>query len=149
MNNADLLKYEKARGTAYKNIAACYHPPGIGLHETLMELERQAEILGSEVSPHVEVMRSGFAGRADDIDDLCVDFARLFIGPYALLAPPYGSVYLDGERRVMGNSTMHVRSFYSDAGLELSAQFKEPPDHILPRSSSSCISWFSRKLRQR
>lgn len=130
MNIADLLKYEKARSSAYRGLAECYHMPSSGLHQTLIELERQLEILGSEASRHITLMQSEWIGRGNEIDDSCVHFARLFVGPYALLAPPYGSVYLDGERQVMGNSTMDVCMRYGNAGLELAAHFKEAPDHI-------------------
>ena len=63
-------------------------------------------------------------------EDLAVEYARLFVGPYELKAPPYGSVYLDGERRVMGNSTMEVIRLYEEAGLVMDKDFKELPDHI-------------------
>jgi TorA maturation chaperone TorD len=63
-------------------------------------------------------------------EDLAVEYARLFVGPYELKAPPYGSVYLDGERRVMGNSTMEVIKLHEEAGLVMDKDFKELPDHI-------------------
>lgn len=130
MNFADLLKFEKARSIAYKGLSECYHMPNAELYETLIQVKRQLEVLDSEAHPHITLMRSEFNIRGNEIDDLCVDFARLFVGPYALLAPPYGSVYLEGDRTVMGNSTMDVRMRYGDSGLKLAANFKEPPDHI-------------------
>jgi TorA maturation chaperone TorD len=130
MNVADLLKYETARSGAYKGLAGCYHVPNNGLHNALVELEYHLGTLGSEAATHITLMRSEWLGRGDEIDDLCVDFARLFVGPYTLLAPPYGSVYLDGERKVMGDSTMDVRMRYGEVGLEVAAHFKEAPDHI-------------------
>ncbi|MBI5025208.1 MAG: molecular chaperone TorD family protein [Nitrospirae bacterium] len=63
-------------------------------------------------------------------EDLAIDYAKLFVGPYELNAPPYGSVYLDGERRVMGDSTMEVIDMYQQAGLSIDDDFKEVPDHI-------------------
>lgn len=126
----DLIKSEKARSSAYRGIAECYYMPGVGTHKTLAGLKRQFEILDSEASPQVALMVNEMIAEESEIDDLCVDYARLFVGPYALLAPPYGSVYLDGERQVMGNSTLDVRKRYGDAGLALSPHFKEPPDHI-------------------
>ena len=45
-------------------------------------------------------------------------------------APPYGSVYLDGERQIMGKSTLEVRNNYREAGLDISTDFRNPPDHI-------------------
>jgi TorA maturation chaperone TorD len=130
MNIAELTKYEKARSGAYKGLAECYHMPSSGLYYILIELEHQLEALDSEASPYITLMRSEWVGLGNENNDLRVDFARLFVGPYALLAPPYGSVYLDGERRVMGSSTMDVHTRYLNAGLEIAAHFKEPPDHI-------------------
>ncbi|OEH86690.1 hypothetical protein BHU72_10320 [Desulfuribacillus stibiiarsenatis] len=66
----------------------------------------------------------------EDFTDLQVDFAKLFVGPDRLLAAPYGSVYLDGGRRVMGDSTMAALAFYDKIGLQMSKEQKELPDHI-------------------
>ncbi len=63
-------------------------------------------------------------------EDLAVEYARLFVGPYELQAAPYGSVYLDQGRRVMGDSTLEVVRLYQDEGLSLDGAFKELPDHI-------------------
>ncbi|MFN2356106.1 MAG: molecular chaperone, partial [Desulfopila sp.] len=60
--------------------------------------------------------------------DLLVEYARLFVGPFELLAPPYGSVYLETGRRLMGDSTIAVQHMYTNAGLTLDVQ--EAPDHI-------------------
>jgi TorA maturation chaperone TorD len=68
---------------------------------------------------------------AGNLEALTVDYARLFLGPYELLAPPYGSVYLDGERQIMGESTLEVRNRYKEAGLDISSDFRDPPDHIV------------------
>ena len=64
----------------------------------------------------------------DDIELLKVDYSKLFIGPYRTLASPYGSVYLENDRKVMGNSTMDARDKYTEEGLSVS--LKEAPDHI-------------------
>lgn len=65
-----------------------------------------------------------------DEEELKVEYARLFVGPFELKAPPYGSVYLDGERKAMGDSTMEVMKLYEEAGLIMDEEFKELPDHI-------------------
>lgn len=36
-------------------------------------------------------------------------YQRLFIGPYALPAPPWGSVWLDKENVIFGESTLQLR----------------------------------------
>jgi TorA maturation chaperone TorD len=63
-------------------------------------------------------------------EDLTVEYTRLFLGPFEIKAPPYGSLYLDGEKKVMGDSTMEVIRFYEDAGLSRSKDCRDLPDHI-------------------
>ncbi|MDI6802016.1 MAG: molecular chaperone TorD family protein, partial [Thermodesulfovibrionales bacterium] len=63
-------------------------------------------------------------------EDLAAEYAKLFVGPSELIAPPYGSVYLDEGRRVMGDSTMEVIKLYEEEGLGRDESFKELPDHV-------------------
>lgn len=55
---------------------------------------------------------------------------RLFIGPYALPAPPWGSVWLDRESVLFGDSTLALRQWMRDNGIALEAQQNEPEDHF-------------------
>lgn len=55
---------------------------------------------------------------------------RLFIGPYALPAPPWGSVWLDKERIVFGDSTVELRQWMRAKGIEPVTTQKEPEDHF-------------------
>lgn len=57
-------------------------------------------------------------------------FNRLFIGPAAIEAPPFSSVYLDGELLVMGKTTLDVRQMYGALGLESPWKNSLPDDHI-------------------
>ncbi|MDR0805589.1 MAG: Tat proofreading chaperone DmsD [Enterobacteriaceae bacterium] len=63
---------------------------------------------------------------------LSEEFQRLFIGPDALPAPPWGSVYLDHESVVFGDSTLELRQWQSLLGIEIQHQQsqREPEDHI-------------------
>ncbi len=45
-------------------------------------------------------------------------------------APPYASVYLDGEGLVMGRETLAVQAFYQTAGYTISDLKQELPDHL-------------------
>jgi TorA maturation chaperone TorD len=47
------------------------------------------------------------------------------VGPFLVPAPPYGSVYLEDNRQLMGDSTIDVRRHYLSLGLDLSADFME------------------------
>jgi len=129
MDVEELLTQEFARRDAYKGLSDCYRLPEEELINTLEGLEQVFETLGSEARSHIALVRSEIKGR-EDVDDLKVDYARLFVGPYNLLAPPYGSVYLEGERKVMGDSTMDIQKRYAEVGLTTAKFFKEIPDHI-------------------
>ncbi|MBU9858068.1 Tat proofreading chaperone DmsD [Rahnella bonaserana] len=57
-------------------------------------------------------------------------YQRLFVGPYALPAPPWGSVYLDKESVVFGDSTLALRQWMRENGIEPHLTQAEPEDHI-------------------
>jgi TorA maturation chaperone TorD len=82
--------------------------------------------LGLAAAHEAKLMEKALRDISDE--QLRVDYAALFVGPFELIAPPYGSVYLDGARKIMGDSTLRVRQLYRENGLELEAS--ELPDHI-------------------
>lgn len=57
-------------------------------------------------------------------------FNRLFVGPGPVAAPPYASVYLETERRLMGEATLFAREAYAALGLASPWQGSLPDDHI-------------------
>ena len=129
MNVNDLIVSEMARMEAYKGLSACYTLPATGLVTWLKKLERQLAFLSSDAYTPAVLMRNELEN-TENLEKLKVEFARLFIGPYRLAAPPYGSIYLDEERKIMGDSTIDVRKRYLDSGLAISENFKDAPDHI-------------------
>ncbi len=120
---------EQLRLEVYRQLAGSYHVPDESAFDNLSVLAACLEALDSAAAAHLTKMLAEISAKKD-IDFLAVDYARLFVGPYTLQAPPYGSVYLEDERRVMGASTADVQKRYRAAGLEVSADFKDAPDHI-------------------
>ena len=55
---------------------------------------------------------------------------RLFIGPWALPAPPWGSVWLDRESVLFGDSTLALRQWMRDNGIAFEMAQNEPEDHF-------------------
>ena len=55
---------------------------------------------------------------------------RLFIGPYALPAPPWGSVWLDRESVLFGDSTLALRQWMRENQIAFEMQQNEPEDHF-------------------
>ncbi|KEY58214.1 Tat proofreading chaperone DmsD [Serratia sp. DD3] len=70
-------------------------------------------------------------GLAGDLPETLEEaYQRLFVGPYALPAPPWGSVYLDKECVLFGDSTLRLRQWLRVQGIEAQRQHNEPEDHI-------------------
>ena len=120
MEMKEFLFQENYRRDSYKLLADCYYLPDEELIETLSNLDKLKGSLFAGIAES--------ASLTSDIKALKIDYSTLFIGPYRLLAPPYGSVYLEKTRRVMGISTLDVRNKYADEGLRI--DIKEAPDHI-------------------
>lgn len=57
-------------------------------------------------------------------------FARLFVGPNKLPAPPWGSVYTDHDSVIFGNKTLDVRAWMRDNGVKMELGSYVPEDHI-------------------
>jgi TorA maturation chaperone TorD len=125
MNTTDFLLYETDRCESYKLVSTGYYLPEEGTLEQLTRLEVVLNSVCPEAVEHVVKLRDEI-----DIVQLRVDYSKLFVGPFRLLAPPYGSVYLEDKREVMGVSTIDVRNRYQQAGLKISGEVKEAPDHI-------------------
>ena len=78
-------------------------------------------------------LTDNFPGDVPAVEDWeAVEFAfnRLFVGPAALEAPPFASVYLDTEPLVMSETTLEVREMYASIGLESPWKNRLPDDHI-------------------
>ncbi|MDW2743113.1 Tat proofreading chaperone DmsD [Atlantibacter subterraneus] len=54
----------------------------------------------------------------------------LFVGPASLPAPPWGSVWLDPEHVLQGDSTLRLRDFLNQQRITLNTDHPEPADHI-------------------
>lgn len=124
MNEANFLHKEEMRGEVYKLLSRLYYVPDDAIFEQVAKLKEALNSVYPEIAKLVTV------DATIDIEQLTVEFSKLFVGPFKLLAPPYGSVYLESGRRVMGDSTMNAKNRYREAGLAFSDNIKEAADHI-------------------
>lgn len=75
---------------------------------------------GEEMA-HALALLPGFTNAPEEFEDgLEYEFNRLFIGPQPPLAPPYASVYLEREPRLMGEATLEIGRFYEALGFGVS-----------------------------
>jgi TorA maturation chaperone TorD len=114
----DALDKACQRANSYKLLSECYHLPDSALLQKIVEVA-QTDNFFAELKACI----TSDLG----LESLKVDYTRLFVGPFKLLAPPYGSVYLE-DNRVMGVSTLDVRSCYESESMDI--VIKEAPDHI-------------------
>ncbi len=128
MSDAHSCPY--TREDVYRLLAACYYPPSSALFEEncCATLATLLEPVVPDAAQYAAV--AAVAGTNSTLKALAVEHARLFIGPFQLVAPPYGSIYLDDAKNVMGDSTARVAAFYHACGLHLADDFHELPDHF-------------------
>lgn len=75
------------------------------------------------------LMVEGLAKGIED-EDLMWEYRRLFIGPAPKPAPPWGSVYTDRECVIFGESTLALRQWMRECGIQRLVDDKTPEDHI-------------------
>ncbi len=124
------LEKENRRYNCYRLLSACYCLPSEDFYKESLMDDLIASLEGNyyEARDFAEAMKSSLENYTSK--DLLIDYSKLFIGPFKLIAPPYGSVYLDEGRRVMGDSTIDVVRRYAKAGVMLDEHQKDMPDHI-------------------
>ena len=123
MNIDELILNEKIRGDCYRLLSACFYQPDRSKKYLLRNLAEGLKRVCSSASVFAEKMEEAIAKYTNE--ELLVDYAKLFIGPNELIAPPYGSIYLDKGRKVMGDSTIKTMEVYREAGLAINDDFKD------------------------
>lgn len=119
-----------ARADLARLLAACYDEPGPGFAgtRTFDAMREAAAVVDPSLAALAGRLGHGFAYAAGK--DLLVDYARLFLVPVGARARPYGSVWLDEDAPLMGDSTLAVLQHYEEAGFDVDEGFRDLPDHV-------------------
>jgi len=119
-----------AREDLCRFLAACYYEPTDEFAEERLfdSMLAAAERLDPELAAHTRRLGEAFA--AAGLQELLVDYSRLFLGPVQALARPYASVWLTGENVVMQDTTMELLQLYEQGGFAIDENFQELPDHV-------------------
>ena len=131
MQKDDFVVHEIMKGECYRFLAACFYLPKkelLAAEQLLGNLTQNLQEICPDAVQFSRKMEESFEAYTEE--ELTVEYSRLFVGPFGLKAPPYGSIYLDNERTVMGPSTMETIQFYEKEGLARDESFNELPDHI-------------------
>ena len=119
-----------AREDLCRFLAGCYYEPGPEfVEERLFEsMLAAAQRIDPELADHAQRLGQAFA--ACDMQDLLVDYTRLFLGVPQALAKPYSSVWLTGQPELMQDSAMELLRLYAQGGFEIDPAFRDLPDHV-------------------
>lgn len=90
------------------------------------------DVVGSlpEGQDQVDNLLEQLACAPDDLDRVSGEYARIFVGPAALPAPAWESVYRGKKRLLMTATTLSVREFYRACGYEARQYQHVPDDHL-------------------
>jgi putative dimethyl sulfoxide reductase chaperone len=88
-----------------------------------------------EINESIHLIDECIQGLNNDDDEKIIqlkeEYNRLFIGPNALPAPLWESVYLSREHLLFEEVTLEVRNCYHQYGLSFIRESNEPDDHIV------------------
>jgi TorA maturation chaperone TorD len=120
-----------ARENFCRLLAASYYQPEASLatEGLFAGLKAAADPLDAELADGARRLEAAFA--QEGIDELLVEYTRLFLGPIGAVARPYGSVWLTKEKTLMQESSMAVLELYREGGFDLAEDFRELPDHVV------------------
>ena len=112
------------RADIYKLLSVCFQTPNENLSGYLSELRKSVRIAYPDIFENLSPKLTA----SEDVEELKLEHTRLFIGPFKLLVPPYGSMYLESEGQLMTNSTMDLLRRFREENIDVAIQ--EIPDHI-------------------
>ncbi|MBI2968287.1 MAG: molecular chaperone TorD family protein [Bacteroidetes bacterium] len=131
MNEKTYIRIEQARGAVFNIFTALLCQPEDSIIRSGKIFEKLAgafSLLKYEGNDSISKLKEECKKQSDT--ELLVEYSRLFIGPFKLIAPPYSSLYF-GSEYLMSDETMKVVEFYRHAGLDFNSdKIPDMPDHV-------------------
>jgi putative dimethyl sulfoxide reductase chaperone len=125
------IEQEQVRGAVYQLLSKCYQQPDhfLNTDPKMKQLTDMLPAIEPDTVPTLTEMNR-YLEELDHVDALVQEYMVLFVGPKTLLAPPYGSLYLETKGQIMGVTTMEAARYYQAAGVKKTAGLHEPEDHV-------------------
>ncbi len=124
------------RSQLYAILAQCFCKPEMASADenetdSLARTLRQAVAALDEqaLGPVADRLLHALEVSPDEQLALEIEYNRLFVGPGRPQVPPYESVYRD-PRGLMGATAQNVAQRYAQAGLGMSTDYHDLPDHV-------------------
>lgn len=126
----DLTQTALKRSDAYRLLAACFYEPE---REMFIEENLCANLAGLMEALALPASAASCRWMGEGLqknsqEELLQEYSALFLGPFVIPAQPFGSVYLEKDKVLMGDSTMEVKKIYGQNGVQ--HDVPGPPDHI-------------------
>jgi TorA maturation chaperone TorD len=129
-SNAVKTGFPALRANVFHTLATAYLPPDKWPDEFTDAVSAAFLPFGGELAS----LAGDFIDLLKDQDSapekLAPAHARLFIGPFDIQAPPWASLYIDPEKRLMGDASRYAAQAYAEAGLGPLPGAKDAPDHV-------------------
>lgn len=128
-----------ARSNIYNILSLCYTYPDEKVCSWIMgrkwieEMRKAFGFLTDEnLEEYFESFERHLSGEKEEVAlEMSREYTRLFINGFPhVVAPPYGSVYLEKDGLVFGKTTSGVLQFYHGSGFSLKEDVNDLPDHI-------------------
>ena len=130
MSDSD-VKRIAARADLCRLLAACYYQPGPEFAEERVFESMRAAATEVEAGMAVLAEAAGAAFDEQPLEELQVDYTRLFLNPTGPLAAPYESSWLGGRDPMLAQEiTLSVLDAYKQGGYEVDESFRDLPEHI-------------------
>ena len=129
MSDADFQSVV-AKADVCRLLSACYYEPGPEfveekLFDSLLIAANQLDpVLGGSALQ----LKESF--ECDSLEELLVDYSKLFLGPGHTLAPPYESAWRDKNSDDPMDSVQALIELYDDGGFAIDPDFRDLPDHV-------------------
>lgn len=78
----------------------------------------------------LDLLKNVGLGTSSSLEDLAVEYARLFIGPGKHFAPYESVQRADDSGKYWGNATVVVKKIIESTGLKYESSFTGMPDHL-------------------
>lgn len=128
-----------ARSTIYNTLSLCFTYPDEKVCSWILEGKWTEEIkealkllMETGFEKHLQSLKDFLTRERENVSlDLAREYTRLFINAFPhVVAPPYGSVYMEKDGLVFGKFTAEVLRFYHETGFTLKEDLHDLPDHI-------------------
>lgn len=118
------------RANVYYALARALDPPANWSHDLPGLLAGALEAIPGHLAELGQKLESRAVEILEDGEQAAVDHAKLFLGPFEILAAPWATFYLENETQLMGTTSQYVAQKFADAGLGPSEGLKDAPDHV-------------------